>query len=155
MKSELYSENSYYQGLIQNFYSGKNGCFSAFMTFFYQYNQSVVFAESYSNTFQSLYKIELENCEILSKILLKMGGDNKFYSSGRKFLSGYDIDYSKGFAQMFLNDIELLEVSVIEIKNIILKIENLSTRSDLGVILKNKKQELKILRENYLKNSMI
>jgi hypothetical protein len=56
---------------------------------------------------------------------------------------------------MFLNDIELLEVGVVEAKSIILKIENLNTRAELKKILGNKKKELKILRENYLKLNLI
>ncbi len=155
MKNEFYKENSYYQGLLQNFYGGKSGCFCAFMTFFYQYEQSLIFNENLSVMFEKLYNVELENCVILSKILLKTGSDNKFFSSGRKFLSGYDVDYTKNFSQMFLNDIELLEVGVVEAKSIILKIENLNTRAELKKILENKKKELKILRENYLKLNLI
>lgn len=155
MKNEFYKENSYYQGLIQNFYGGKSGCFRVFMNFFYQYEQSLVFDENLSELFQMLYKTELENCVILSKILLKTSSDCKFFSSGRKFLSGYDVDYTKNFSQIFLNDIELLEVGVIEVKNIISKIENLNTKAELGKILKNKKIELRVLRENYLKMNLI
>ncbi|MDE6583455.1 MAG: hypothetical protein K2K31_02260, partial [Clostridia bacterium] len=66
MKSEFYQINSYYQGLVQNYYGGASGCFSAFMHFFYQYNQSLVFAPEFSEIFEKLYQLELENCSILS-----------------------------------------------------------------------------------------
>ena len=154
MKNEFYIENSYYQGLVQNYYSGKNGCFNAFMNFFYQFEQSLIFNKNLIDMFEKLYKLELENCIILSQILLKNGVDCKFLSGQKKFLSGCDVEYTKSFSQMFLNDIEMLEVGVIEVKNLILKIKNLNARAEFGKILKNKKTELKMLRENYLKNNL-
>lgn len=155
MKDVLLKRNSYYEGLLQNLYAGAKGCFSAFMHFFYQYNQSVVFGKQYSECFFFLYNRELENCNIISQILIKMGGDNKYYSSSRKFLSGYNVDYVKHFAKIFLQDIEILEVNIIEVKNIILKIDDLKVKQELLKILSNKKEELKILKEIYFKNNMI
>lgn len=155
MKENVFKQNSYYEGLIQNYFGGAKGCFSAFMHFFYQYNQSLFCCKEYSTLFQELYKTELENCEILSQILLKMGGDSKYYSSSRKFLSGYNVDYVKNFAKIFLNDIEMLEINVLENKSLILKIEDSQIRDWLKKILENKKKSLKILRENYFKNNVV
>lgn len=155
MVEKSYNSNSYYEGLIQNYYAGAKGCFSAFMHFFYQYNQSAVFQPEYSNCFRLLYMSELENCQILSSILLKMGGDNKYYSNLKKFLSGYNVDYVKNFTQIFLMDIEMLELHVIEVKGMIAKIENLKIKDELRKVLANKKKSLKILKENYFKNNLI
>lgn len=155
MKEEIFKVNSYYEGLIQNLYAGTNGCFSAFMQFFYQYNQSVVYAEEHKQCFFELYQLELENCSILSELIIKMGGDNKYYSSSRKFLSGYNIDYIKNFSKIFLADIEILEINIIEIKSIISKIENIKIKNKLKQILNNKRNSLKILKENYFKNNLI
>lgn len=155
MKETLLKVNSYYEGLIQNFYAGAKGCFSAFMHFFYQYNQSVVFASQYSDSLKNLYEKELENCNILCELLLRMGGDNKFYSSSRKFLSGYNVDYVKNFDKIFLYDIELLEINVIEVKSMIAKIDNKIIKEKLKIVLENKKESLKNLKENYFKNNLI
>lgn len=155
MKNDILSANSYYEGLIQNFYGGAKGCFSAFMHFFYQYNQSLVYAEEYAEIFEMLYKCELENCTVLSKILIKMGGDNKYYSCARKFLSGYNVDYVKNFSKIFLIDIEILEINIIELKGLILKIENKEIKDELKNVLTNKKNSLKILKEFYFKNNLI
>lgn len=155
MKKNFYETNSYYEGLVQNQFAGSDGCFCAFMTFFYQYNQSIVFMPELSETFSKLYQFEIKNCEILSQMLIKLNGDNKFYSSAKRFLSGHSVNYTKNFKQAFLNDIEMLEVGLIEIKNMILKIENPYAKSNLREILENKREELKILRENYLKNNLI
>ena len=124
MKEKPIKSNSYYEGLIQNLYGGAEGCFSAFMHFFYQHNQCEVFYPEYSCCFEKIYQLELENCELLSKVLLRMAGDNKYYSSSRKFLSGYNVDYVKNFDKVFLYDIELLEINIIEVKSMIYKIEN-------------------------------
>lgn len=155
MKEEILKINSYYEGLIQNFYAGAKGCFVAFMHFFYQYNQSIVFSAEYSECFSQLYQLEIKNCEILSNLIIRMGGDNKFYSSSRKFVSGYNVDYIKNFSKIFLADIELLEINIVELKSIISKIDNQKIRESLKIVLANKRDALKILKENYFKNNLI
>ena len=152
MKPHLYDSNSYYQGLIQNFYAGKKGCFSAFMHFYYQYNQSLIYYNEFSTCLKNLYSLELENCCVLSQILLKMGGDNKFYSSSKKFLSAQEIDYVKNIKQIIYLDIEILEYNIIELKSILSKIEMSSIKNELVEILNNKKKALKILKEKCFKN---
>ena len=155
MKNDILKVNSYYEGLIQNLFAGAKGCFSAFMHFFYQYNQCSVYFHDFGECFSKLYKTELENCEILSQVLIKMGGDNKYYSSARKFLSGYNVDYVKNLSKMFLSDIEMLEVNIIEIKSVILKVEDKKIRDVLKKVLDNKKMELRFLKEIYFKNNLI
>lgn len=155
MKEKMLKVNSYYEGLIQNLYAGVNGCFPAFMQFFYQYNQAVVFNPDMAECFESLYKVELENCNILCEIILKMGGDNKYYSSSRKYLSGFNVDYIKNFQKIFLADIEILEISILDVKSLIGKIENIEIRKSLEIVLKNKKMMLKKLKEKYFKNNLI
>ncbi len=151
MADKFYKVNSYYEGLIQNLYGGSKGCFVLFMQFFYQYNQMVVFEEENCDLFERLYKNELKNCQILSQILIKIGGDNKYYSSSRKFLSGYNVEYIKNLSKIYSSDIELLEISIIETKNIFEKVENLRIRNQLKTILDNKKNSLKLLKENFFK----
>ncbi|MBE7075541.1 MAG: hypothetical protein E7375_00535 [Clostridiales bacterium] len=146
----LYHKNSYYEGLLQDFYGGAKGCFSAFMHFFYQFNQSLVYQECEKELFEKLYNFELENCKMLSKMILSLGGDNKYYSSSKRFLSGINIDYIKNFEQVLRLDIEILEVSVIDAKRLIAKIDNKNIKNELNEILKNKKNELKILKDKYL-----
>jgi len=155
MKKEFFKENSYYEGLIQNLYSGTKGCFVSFMQFFYQYNQCKIHKRDFCECFETLFQNELKNCEILSEILLKMGGDNKYYSSSRKFISSSNVDYIKNFDEMFLTDIELLEYNIIDTKSLILKIENIKIKNLLKIILNNKKNSLKILKENYFRNNLI
>lgn len=148
---DFFKTNSYYEGLIQNLLGGSKGCFSVFMHFFYQYNQSRVFFDDWAPCFKTLFEKELENCQILSELILKLGGDNKYFSSSRKFLSGNNIEYLKNSSKIFLLDVELLEIGILETKSLINKIEDGDIRFFLNLILKNKKQELKILKENYFK----
>ncbi len=155
MKIEYYKVNSYYEGLIQNLYAGSKGCFSSFMQFFYQRNQADVFNQPLVGCFDELCALELENCKILSEIIIKIGGDNKFYSCGKKFLSGASVDYMKGFDKMFLFDIELLEFSVVEVKSLLAKIENVQIKNKLKQVLQNKRLEQNKLKENYFKNGII
>lgn len=155
MKDNFYKVNSYYEGLLQNLYAGTKGCFSSFMCFFYQYNQSVVFAPEHSDCFFKIYEIELENCKIISELILRSGGDNKYYSSSRKFLSGNNVNYIKDFTKIYLSDIELLEIGVIEVKNIHAKVENQKIKEKLKKVLENKRKQLKILKENYFKNNLL
>ena len=155
MNNEILSKNSYYEGLIQNLYGGSSGMFVSFMKLFYQYNQIKMFSPEKAEIFEKIMRMELENCTILGQILLKLGGDNKYYSSAKKFISGFNVDYSKTLSQIFLNDVESFELHVIELKNLISKIENLQIRDKLKVVLSNKKTSLTFLRENYFKNNVI
>ena len=151
----MFQTNSYYEGLIQNLYAGSQGCFVAYMQFFYQYNQSAVFEPKFCDCFSELFQMEIENCKILSQLLIRMGGDNKFFSSSRKFISGYNVDYIKNIQKIFLADIELLELNIIELKSLTAKIENNEIKIQLKIILENKKSALKILKENFFKNNLI
>lgn len=153
--SEMLKLNSYYEGLIQNLFGSAKGCFSNFMNFFYQYCQMKEFAPENVSCMQTLYETELKNCEILSEILIKIGGDNRFYSSSRKYVSGFNIDYCKASSKMFVCDVELLEIGIIEVKNVIQKIENKIIKEKLKEILENKKNELKLLKETFFKNNML
>lgn len=155
MKDCIYNKNSYYEGLIQNLFGGSDGCFCLFMTFFYQLNQSVVFKIELEPCFRELCDIERENCLILSQLLIEMGGDNKFCSHSKKFLSGYNVDYLKNFSKIFLYDIEKIEVHIIQIKSMILKVDDENVKEKLISVLKNKQKCLKILRENYFKNNVL
>lgn len=155
MKQNVFRLNSYYEGLIQNLYSGSKGCFSAFMHFFYQYNQCGIFHREFCACFEELYQNELTNCQILSEVLIRLGGDNKYYSSSRQFLSGYNVDYIKNLSKIFLLDVEILEIHIIETKNVTNKIENNEIKNMIKRILENKKKSLKILKENYFKNNLI
>ena len=96
MKNDIFNANSYYEGLIQNFYGGAKGCFSAFMHFFYQYNQSMVYAQDLTEMFKKLYEIELENCSILSKILIKASfvTEGNIYISKNATLESKNIDFN-------------------------------------------------------------
>ena len=121
------------------------------MQFFYQHNQARIFNEQLVPCFEEIYLLELENCKILSEIILKIGGDNKYFSAARKFLSGASVDYCKSFQNIFLSDIEMLECSILEVKSVIGKIEVFRIKELLNTILDNKKNELKKLKENYFK----
>lgn len=153
--NEFLKVNSYYEGLIQNLFGGGKGCFSSFMNFFYQKSQVKQFSPENCDCMQFLCEKELENCEILSELLIKIGGDNRYYSSSRKYLSGYNIDYSKSNSKMFISDVELLEIGIIEVKNVIQKIENKFIKEKLKKILDNKKSELKYLKETFFKNNLL
>lgn len=155
MNNAFLSRNSYYEGLLQNLYAGSSGCFSFLMKLFYQYNQVAVYSKENLSLFESLLECELENCKLLGQSIIEIGGDNKYYTSAKKFLSGASVDYCKSFEQMFMSDIETLETHVIELKNLISKIENLQIREKLKKILSNKQQNLRKIRENYFKNNLI
>lgn len=96
--------------------------------------------------------MELENCNLLGQLILKIGGDNKFYSSTKRYLFGQNIDYVKNPNQIFSTDIEILEMQILEVKSMILKIESVQIKEILKEVLKSKKEELKILKVEFFKN---
>ena len=146
--------NSYYLGLVQNLFAGANGCIVAFLQFFYQ-SQMCAQSQGFDECFGNLYQKELENCRILSQILIEMGGDPQFFSSSKKFVSTRAVSYVKDVSKMFLTDIEFLEVNVLDIKSAISKIENEPLRAKLKELLSNKKFELKFLKKEFFKAQII
>ena len=141
---------SYYEGLLQVLFFGNDGVFPIFLHFFYQFNQFFVYNNNFSSIFKFVYMKELENCEVVSNLLVLMGGDAKFYSSNKKFISGSGIDYVKNLKSAFELDIELVEKSLIDVKNALVKIDNAKIKEKLRIVIKNKEEEL-----DKLKNGLV
>ena len=150
MKENFLTKNSYYEGLLQDLFCGNDGFFTIFLHFFYQFNQFFVYNNNFSQIFKFVYMKELENCEVISNLLILIGGDAKYYSSSKKFLSGSGIDYVKNLKSAFELDIELLEKSLIDVKNALAKIDNFEIKDKLKIIVKNKEEELDKLKNSFL-----
>ena len=155
MTKKILTKNSYYEGLLQDLYCGNDVLFSNFLHFFYQYNNIFVFYEKFSNEFQTLYKLELEACESVCKVIFSMGGDPKYFSANKKYISGMNIDYVKNLKNIVEFDIELIEKSLIDVKNVISKIDDVEIKARIKNILQIKKTEEKILKNLFLKLNQI
>ena len=153
MKKE-YGANSYYIGLVQNLYAGTKGCTTLLLQFLYQFeiNKNI---ENFEQCFFNLFEKEVENCKILSQILIDMGGDPQFFSSSRKFVSARSVNYVKDSGRMFLADIELLEINILDLKSALSKVENQAVKEKLKIVLENKKNQLKFLKKEYFKNQIV
>lgn len=143
-------KNSYYEGLLQDIFCEKDGFFAIFMHFFYQKNQIFVNYPSFEKDFEELLRLELECCEKISNLIIELGGDAKFYSSSKRYISGSGIDYVKNLSAILELDIELVEKSVIDIKSAYSKIDNAFLRASLNEILILKNAELDILKNCFL-----
>lgn len=150
MKGYFLTKNSYYEGLLQDLFCGNDGFFTIFLHFFYQFNQFLVYNNNFSSIFKYVYMKELENCEVVSNLLVLMGGDAKFYSSNKKFISGSGIDYVKNLKSAFELDIELVEKSLIDVKNALVKIDNTKIKEKLRIVIKNKEEELDKLKNGFV-----
>lgn len=147
---KLFLKNSYYEGLLQDLFGEKDGFFAIFMHFLYQKNQIFINYPDFASDFEELLSLELKSCEKTSELIIGLGGDAKFYSSNKKYISGSGVDYVKNLRPILELDIELVEKSIIDIKNAYSKIENASVRAVLNEILIIKKDELNILKNCYL-----
>lgn len=150
MKGYFLTKNSYYEGLLQDLFCGNDGFFTIFLHFYYQFNQFFVYNNNFSSIFKFVYMKELENCEVVSNLLVLMGGDAKFYSSNKKFISGSGIDYVKNLKSAFELDIELVEKSLIDVKNALVKIDNTKIKEKLRIVIKNKEEELDKLKNGFV-----
>lgn len=144
------AKNSYYEGLIQDLFCGKDGFFINFLHFFYQYNQFFAYYPKFCPLLKKLYLEELESCEVLSNLIISLGGDAKFYSSGREFLTGGRVDYLKSVAGVLEYDISLLSTAIINLQSVLLKIENGEIKVALRGLLEKKKEILKKLKDEYI-----
>lgn len=147
---KLFLKNSYYEGLLQDLFGEKDGFFTILMHFLYQKNQIFINYPDFASDFEELLSLELKSCEKTSELIIGLGGDAKFYSSNKKYISGSGVDYVKNLRPILELDIELVEKSIIDIKNAYSKIENASVRAVLNEILIIKKDELNILKNCYL-----
>ncbi len=145
--------NSYYMGLVQNLYAGKNGCLTAFLQFFYQFQIS--HEMTLADCLKILYQTEIENCLMLGKILQEMGADPQYYSSSRRHLGTQSVCYVKDANKIFLADIELLEINIIDLKSAISKIDNPEIKVHLKKVLDSKKASLKLLKQNYFRANVL
>lgn len=150
MEKKILIKNSYYEGLLQDLFCGDDGFFAIFMHFFYQYNQIFCFNPDFKDVFKILYMKELEACELVSALIIEIGGDAKYYSAMRKYLSGLKIDYVKNLKVILENDVELVEKSLIDVKGVLSKIENPQIKTELRKILAIKNEELDIVKNAYL-----
>lgn len=143
-------KNSYYEGLLQDLFCGNDGFFTIFMHFLYQYNQIFVFYPKFEKEFEKLFQTEIEVCNILSKIIIEMGGDAKYYSSTKKILNG-NIDYIKSLSSIIDVDLELVEKGLIDVKNVLSKVDNIRIKTELRKVVALKEFEEKILKEIKIK----
>lgn len=143
-------KNSYYEGLLQDLFCEKDGFFAVFLHFLYQFNQIFVFYPNFKSDFEKLYMLELESCNLISRLINEIGGDAKFYSSNKKIFCG-NIDYLKHLPHIVDMDIELVEKSLIDLKNALYKIDNILIKTELRKILPLKEKEEKILKDLKIK----
>ena len=143
-------KNSYYEGLLQDLFCGKDGFFTVFMHFFYQKNQIFEYYPDFYKDFCEVLDFELKACSRLCELIIELGGDAKFYSSTKKYLSGSGVDYVKNLHAILELDIELVEKGRIDLKNVYSKVENANLRASLNEILILKNEELNILKNAYL-----
>lgn len=155
MKNGNFETNSYYLGLVQNLFSGPNSCFVAFMQFFYQHLFSKKQFPQFEECFLRLQSSEIENAQLLGEILLEMGGDPQLFSASRKYVCAKSLNYAKDIDKIFLNDIELLEINIIDLKSAIMKIDDKNLKEKLFKILDNKKLSLKLLKEEFFKSKIV
>ena len=144
-------KNSYYEGLLQDLFCGKDGFFPVFLHFFYQKNQIFVFYPDFYEDFSKLSLLEQQTSEKVCELLILLQGDAKYYSSNKQFFSGSGIDYVKKLDAILNYDIELVEKNIIDLKNAYSKIENADIRAGLSEIISVKKEELDILKNCYIK----
>lgn len=147
---KIFLKNSYYEGLLQDLFGEKDGFFTIFMHFLYQKNQIFVNYPDFASDFEELLSLELKSCEKTSELIIGLGGDAKFYSSNKKYISGSGVDYVKNLRSILELDIELVEKAIIDIKNAYSKIENASIRASLNEILILKNDQLNILKNCFL-----
>lgn len=136
--------NSYYQGLIQNLYGGKNGCFVAFMQFFYIYIS--ISDVQQKLVYEKLYKQQLKNCINVASILQRSHLDVKYMSSDLKYLSGRDIFYLYDVNLVKKFCVEKVETLITELKSTYEKIDLLDIKEKIKIILLKEKEILKIIK---------
>ncbi len=143
-------KNSYYEGLLQDLFCGNDGFFTIFLHFLYQFNQVSVFYPNFEKEFEKLYLLEIEVCNLLSKTIIEIGGDAKYYSSSKKFVTA-SIDYIKTLPLIVDVDMEFIEKNLIDLKNTLSKIDNVRIKTELRKVVAIKEQEEKILKEIKIK----
>lgn len=143
--------NSYYLGIIQNLYCSSESEIICFLQFEYQKNLLLPFGNDYARVFGQIAEEDLFHSELLSEIIISLGGNPVYCSCQGKWLGGRQIDYVKNIKQMLALDIELKEKMIIDYKNATSKIDDLKIKKLLGCIVSEEAsscQKLKSLYEN-------
>lgn len=148
-KLKKQNANSYYLGLVQNLYAGSEGELACFLQSTYQFQ---VLEDSDPKVVDALKKIaeqDQKHLEILSHIILMLGGNPKFFNAQNKWFSTREIDYVQGIKQIVSYDIELKEKVIIDYKSTIQKISSTDIKDILSRILADENNHLQALRNIY------
>lgn len=141
--------NSYYQGLLQNLYSGVDGEICAVLQYaYFSFNLST-FGNEHAKLFSELVEDELLHAKKLAELIIMLGGDPIFASTQGKWLSGRSVDYIKSVKQMFMLAIELKEKLIIDYKSAIIKIDEMTIKRALEGILHEEESHLIMLKNVY------
>ncbi len=148
-KLKKQNANSYYLGLVQNLYAGSEGELACFLQSTYQFQ---VLEDADKKVVDALKKIaeqDQKHLEILSHIILMLGGNPKFFNAQNKWFSTREIDYVQGVKQIVSYDIELKEKVIIDYKSTIQKISSTDIKDILSRILADENNHLQALRNIY------
>ena len=141
--------NSYYQGLLQNLYSGGDGEMASFFQLTYQNFILYPFGSEHASTFAQLAEEDLLHAKHLAQAIISLGGDPAFCSTQGVWLSGRVVDYIKGVKQMVGINIEAKEKLVIDYKTTISKIDEIQIKRMLEGILQEEEEHLSKLKSIY------
>ncbi|MGI5841920.1 MAG: ferritin-like domain-containing protein [Christensenellales bacterium] len=139
--------NSYYLGLVQNLFCGKEGKIVSFLQLSYQANVLSVFGNRFSSFFSKLANDELFHIKLLSEAIVALGGDPVLTDNKGLWLSGRWLDYVKDVKQMLWLNIELKQKTIIDYKTTISKIDDVQVKNVLNLILKDEQEMLNALKE--------
>lgn len=132
--------NSYYQGLVQNLYCGKEGEVTLFLQFNYQSNILLPFGDDYAKIFENFANEELFHIQLLAQTIISLGGDPVYCDNQGRWFGGRWIDYIKDIKQMLELNIEMKEKIIIDYKTTISKIDDLSIKQMLNLILRDEEK---------------
>jgi len=145
MKRLTIKPNGYYEGIVNNLYSGNEGEVLTFMQELYQANIVFPFEKNQYEFLKKLYLDDITHTTRLSEILVLMGADPKYLKTNNIWISGKSVDYVKSFKQMLYTNLELKEKTIIDYKTAISKIND----SNINLVL-NLNLEDEILHKNMI-----
>lgn len=143
--------NSYYLGLVQNLYAGSEGELASFLQTSYQFPLIKDSNEELYNLLKKISEQDKKHLEILSYLILSLGGSPKYFNAQNKWFSTREIDYVQGTKQILSYDIELKEKIVLDYKSTIQKISAQELKDILQRVLADEENHLSKLKHIYAK----
>lgn len=155
-KTVWLSPNKFYADELLNLFAGEKGEVFSFLQANYTANIFLPYGDKIGKLFDKIASEDLFHSKQLSQCIVMLGG-NPTYSQNKIFLTTKNINYSQNLTDILYSNIENKEISILNYKTALSKINNKYIQNIINSIIKDENEhltELKNLQKSILEQTI-